>query len=116
MFDSRWRVDENTAPSKRKRWIGALTAAAATILIVAGVVAVADRDNGDVVPSSAGGTDPVPSPEAPGPTAALPQAPSLFTWSRVSDDQAGVRGDGGGRMSSVVAGGPWLRSSRFGRS
>jgi hypothetical protein len=116
MFNSGWSVDESTAPSDRKQWIGALSAVAATILVVAGVIVVANRDTGDVVPSSAGVADPVSSPAEPGPTVTLLQDPSLLTWSRVSDDQAGVRGDGGGRMSSVVSGGPWLRSSRFGRS
>jgi hypothetical protein len=91
MFDSHWRVDESRT-SERKLWIGALAAVAATVLIVAGVVVAANRNSGDVVPSSA----------SPSPT--FPQAPSRFDWSRVSDDTAGLRGDG--HLSSVVAGGP----------
>ena len=35
MFDSRWSVDESSAPSERKRWIGALTAVAAVVLFAA---------------------------------------------------------------------------------
>ena len=51
MFDSRWHVNESTAPAERKRWIGALTAVAAAVLIVAGVVVLA-RDSVDVVPEA----------------------------------------------------------------
>jgi hypothetical protein len=106
MFDSRWRVDESTAPAKPKRRIGALSAVAATILIVAGVIVAVDRDSNDVATSSTNATDPAPSQEEPGPSPTLANAPSLVTWSRVSDDRAGLRADGGGWMSSVVAGGP----------
>jgi hypothetical protein len=52
MFDSHWHVEESTAPPERKRWIGALIAVAATILVAVGVlaVAVAERDVEDVDP------------------------------------------------------------------
>ena len=52
-FDSRWRVDDGEARSERTRWIGALAAVAATILVVVGIAVVADREQDDVVPSTA---------------------------------------------------------------
>ena len=50
------RPDKSDAPSERKGWAGVVIAVAATILVVVGVVIVADGNSGNVV------TDPVSSP------------------------------------------------------
>jgi hypothetical protein len=115
MFDSHWHVDESTTPSERKRWIGALTAVAATILVVAGAVVVAERTSDDVV------TDPASSPTVTGPAVSSPDVddpvavPSVIVppvvgcefpqgWAQVCDAET----LGGGVMYAVTAGGPGL--------
>ena len=112
-FDSDWRVDESTAPEVRKRWIGPLIAVAAAILVVAGVVVVADRDIGGVepdAPSSPSVTDPPPPPEESAPP--LSVVDSLgYRWSRVPHDDAIFGVDSAGVdavMTDVIAGGPGL--------
>ena len=43
------RPDESDTPTEHKRWFGVVVAVAATILVVVGVVVVADGNSGDVV-------------------------------------------------------------------
>jgi hypothetical protein len=91
--DLQLRPDDCDAPSEQKRWRGVVVAAA-TILVVVGLVVVADRDNGDVV------TDPAVSPVA--------AEPVMFEWSRLPYDETVFGGEDDLRMSSVTVGGPGL--------
>jgi hypothetical protein len=74
-FDHLIPREESPARVEQKRWIGALVAVAATVLVVVGAVIAADRDDSDVV------TAPVPPAATPddtssatAPGAALPQS------------------------------------------
>ena len=89
------------SPAGRKGWTGVVVAVAATILVVVGVVVVADGNGGNAVtgPESLPGVaDPVPSPSVGDAGSSL--------WSPVFHDQAEYGGDGQSRMLGVVAGGP----------
>jgi hypothetical protein len=86
------RESDGSAPTKaprRRIGVAIAAAAAAAIVVVVGLVVI-DENRDSVV------TEP----------ALEPSVIDSFTWSRVPDDQAGIRGDGGGFMASVVAGGP----------
>ena len=132
------RSEEGEPPPTWKGWSGVVVAVAATILVVVGVVVVADRNDTNVATDpvpSATTPDVVPSPStpAPAPPAEVPEAgpaPSVvdslgYRWSRVPDTvgalgYAGVfePGFGGNRgtftehadrtMASVTVGGPGL--------
>jgi hypothetical protein len=107
------QFEESAAGAEQKRWIGVLTAAAAMVLVVVGVVVATDRDGSDAV------TDPVPSAATPDLTpslapggAALPQSVIDrvlgYRWSRVPYDEAVFGGGFEQAMSSVTVGGPGL--------
>ena len=105
------RPDEGDAPSEQKRWSGVVVAVAATILVVVGVVVVADGNSGDVVTnpaSSPAATDPVPSPSAADPVVApsVLDPVSGYRWSQIPHDEA-VFGRVG-EMHSVIVAGPGL--------
>ena len=113
-----------TGSTAQKRWIGVLAAAAATILVVVGVVVVADGDSGDVV------TGPASSPSVDAPPvvdADVAASWALFLRSCVPvlcpqtesepvdlepspapEDQPGLGGTGDQSMRSVTVGGPGL--------
>ncbi|MGI9622458.1 MAG: sialidase family protein [Acidimicrobiales bacterium] len=115
--------DESPAPGPRKHR-ALVFAVAAAILLVVGVVVVADGDSSDVVTDpvlSATTPEPVPSPTPPDPTPAPEEAdPGLslsvvdslgFRWSQLPHDEAvfGVEGVSFDPvMTSVTAGGPGL--------
>ncbi len=100
--------DGSEASSERKGWAGVVAAVAATILVVVGVVVVADGDSGDVVTDPASTpsvTDPLPpaAESDTGPPVSVTESLG-YRWSRVPDHQdfnAGV-------MDGVAAGGPGL--------
>ena len=98
------------APSEQKRWSGVAVAVAATILVVVGVVVVADGNSSNVVTdpaSSPSVDDPNPSPSVDDPVASTgvdDSVPSNET-SEVPEDMPVFRG---GKMSSVTVGGPGL--------
>ncbi len=102
------RPDGSEASSERKGWPGVVAAVAATILVVVGVVVVADGDSGDVVTDPASTpsvTDPLPpaAESDTGPPVSVTESLG-YRWSRVPDHQdfnAGV-------MDGVAAGGPGL--------
>lgn len=98
------RPDGNHAPAGRKRWTGVVTAVAATVLVVVGVVVVADGNSGDVV------TDPASSPNVTDPdvTPSVLDPSSSYRWSRVPYDEAVFGGGHEQVMSSVTVGGPGL--------
>jgi hypothetical protein len=107
------QADGSDALSDRKRWFSAGIAVAATILVLVGVVVVADRDIDDVepdAPSSPSVTDPPPPPEESVPP--LSVVDSLgFRWSQVPHDEAVFGVDSVSfdpAMTSVTAGGPGL--------
>jgi hypothetical protein len=83
--------DGSAPPTAQRRRIGVAiaAAAAAAIVVVVGLVVIDENRDSAV-------TEPV----------LEPSMIDSFTWSRVPDDLAGVRADGGWFMPSVVAGGP----------
>jgi hypothetical protein len=89
------RPDETYAPSEPNRWRGVVIAVAATILVVVGVVVVADGNSGNVV------TDPASSP---GVDDSLP----TNERSGVPEDQPVFGGAGKQRIFSLSVGGPGL--------
>jgi hypothetical protein len=91
---------DDDAQSRRKGWSGVVLAVAATVLVVVGVVVVADGDRGEeeLEPTSSSLTDPV----------AAPIDPALYRWSRVPHDQAAFDSARGQLMTSVTVGGPGL--------
>jgi hypothetical protein len=105
--------ENSTARVKQKRWIGALTAAAAIVLvIVVGLVVIADGNSGDVVtapasspsttsPVSSGVADPVVSPGVLDPV-------SSYRWFRIPYDEAVFGEQFEEWMGSVTVGGPGL--------
>jgi hypothetical protein len=115
VFDFEQQPDGTDALSDRKRWFSVGIAVAATILVVAGVVVVADGNRGDVV------TDPASSPNVTEPPVSSPDVddpvavPSVIVppavgcefpqgWAQVCDAES----LGGGVMYAVAAGGPGL--------
>jgi hypothetical protein len=121
---------ENPVQHEPRRWIGVAAAVAVTILVVAGFLVLADRDDLFSQPSVA---DPVPSPKVtepvvtpnvtnPIPTVAQAEPPPVtnpiptvaqadplpYQWSRVPHDEAVFGGARGQRMKSVTVGGPGL--------
>ena len=89
------RPDRTKEPSEQKGWISVLVVVAATILVVVGVVVVADGDSGNVV------TDPASSPSA---DDSVPSSEG----SGVAEDQPVLGGPGVQIMHSVTVGGPGL--------
>lgn len=63
MVESRGNVGRGAAPSRAKPSIRALTAVAAAIVVIVGVVAVAEQGTDDVDPPRAGAAVPAPLPE-----------------------------------------------------
>jgi len=121
--EARWEDVEKRAPSERSRWSGVAIAAAAAILVVVGVVFVADRDDRDVVTESASTpaeADPVPSPSVTdrpvsSPGAAEPVVPpsvfdpvSSYRWSLVASGCCPGGASADGAMGDVTVGGPGL--------
>jgi hypothetical protein len=102
------RPDESDALPNQKRWRGAVMAVAAAILVVVGVVVVADGNGGDVVTDPASTptvTDPLPPAGESDTDPPVSVTDSLvYRWSRVPNDQD----FGGGVMDGVAAGGPGL--------
>jgi hypothetical protein len=107
------RPEENAATAQNRGWPSVAMAVAVTILVVVGVVLVAEGNRGVVVNDPAASptvTEPVPSPTVADPVAPPSVVDALgYRWSRVADDDAvfGVDGDGPAMMS-VTAGGPGL--------
>ena len=108
------RPDGSDAASEQKRWRGVVVAVAATILVVVGVVVVADGNSGDVVTDPASepsATDPVATPTVTvpdsGPSPILVDALG-YRWSRVPHDDAVFGGAGRQSMYDVTVGGPGL--------
>ena len=96
------RVSDGSAPPKAQRrriGVAIAAAAAAAIVVVVGLVVI-DENRDSVV------TEPALEPSVINPGLSGEVRVDSFTWSRVPDDQAGVRADGGWFMPSVVAGGP----------
>ena len=104
-----WEDVELPAPSETGRWSGVAMAVAAAILVVVGVVVVADGNNADVVTEPASTptvTDPVP-PAGESDTGPPPSVTDSlgYQWSRVPDE-SGAIANGDTWIRSVVAGGP----------
>jgi hypothetical protein len=86
---------ESTAATQQKKWSGVVLAVAATILVVVGVVVVADGNSGEVV------TDPASSP-------GVVDSASSNELSPAPEDQSVLGEVGRQRMFSVTVGGPGL--------
>lgn len=113
VIDFEQQPDRSNARPDRKRSFSVVIAAAATMLVVAAVVALTARDSGDIqpdAPSSPSITEPSPPPSTVDP----PAPPSVFDpvssyrWSLVFPDCCPGGASPDGAMRGVAAGGPGL--------